>query len=182
MGRLGSAWSTPAIIEGAVSVVVAFTLAAVAVAEAFDHRASVAWLGVASLVVLAGGVVLASPVAVCASTAALGLAGIIATAPAAPVYALGLFVTAETALWSADDRFRLTEEAGLRRDRLAMLATVGSSAVAVGAMLRLLARDAGERNNSYAVIAGVSVIALAGLMAVGAHPAIRRRRSPREQE
>ncbi|MEO8692462.1 MAG: hypothetical protein ABI658_03035 [Acidimicrobiales bacterium] len=176
MGRLGSAWSTPAIIEGAVSVVVAFTLAAVAVAGTVDHRAGVAWLGAASLAVLAGGIVFASPVAVCTTTAALGLAGIIATAPAAPLYALGLFITAETALWSADDRFRLTEEVGLRRDRLAMLATVGSSAVAVGAMLRLLARDAGERNNSYTVIAGASIIALAGLMALGAHPVLRRRR------
>lgn len=178
MGRLGSAWSTPAVIEGAVSLVVAFTLAAVAVAGTGDHRAGVAWLGAASLAVLAGGIVLASPAAVCLTAAALGLAGMIAGAPAAPLYALGLFVTAETALWSADDRFRLTEEIGLRRDRLAMLAVIGSSSVAVGAMLRLLARDGGEHNGTYSVIAGISVIALAGLMALGAQPGFRRRRTP----
>jgi hypothetical protein len=178
MGRLGSAWSTPSLIEGAVSMVVAFTLAAVAVAGTGDHRAGIAWLGGVAVAVLAVGIVLASPAAVCLAIAALGLAGIIATAPAAPLYALGLFATAETALWSADDRFRLAEEIGLRRDRLALLASIGSSGVAVGAMLRLLAQDGGERNGSYGVVAGVSVAALAGLIAVGARPVLRRRRTP----
>jgi len=167
MGRMGSAWSTPAVVEGAVSVLVAFTLAAVAVAATGEHRAGLAWLGGAALAVLVGGIVFASPIAVWLTIAALGLAGIIATAPAAPLYAVGLFVTAETALWSADDRFRLTEEIGLRRDRLALLAVIGASGVAVGATLRLLARDPGERSSSYSVIAGISVIALAGLIAIG---------------
>lgn len=178
MGRLGSAWSTPSLLEGAVSLVVAFTLAAVAVAATGDHRAGVAWLGGAAVVVLAGGILFASPVAVFVTTATLGLAGIIATAPAAPLYALGLFVTAETALWSADDRFKLAEEFGLRRDRLALLAVIGSCAVAVGALLRLVSRDAGERGGSYTVIAGISIIALAGLIAVGAHPGTRRKNPP----
>ena len=168
MGRLGSAWSAPSRIEGAVSMAVAFVLGAVAVAGADDYRSGVAWLGAFALVVLAAGIVLASPVAVCVTTTALGLAGIIATAPAAPLYALGLFVTAETALWSADDRFRLAEEIGLRRDRLLLLAGIGSTSIAVGAMLRLLARDGGEGNSSYTVIAGVSIVALAGLIVVGA--------------
>ncbi|HUP73865.1 MAG TPA: hypothetical protein VM282_12570 [Acidimicrobiales bacterium] len=154
------------------SMLVAITLATVAVAGADEYRSGIVWLGVVSFTVLAAGIVFASPIAVGAATAGLGLSGIIATAPAAPLYALGLFVTAETALWSADDRFRLTEEIGLRRDRLLLLAAIGSSSIAVGAMLRLLARDSGERNSSYTVIAGVSLVALAGLIAFGA----RRRR------
>ena len=171
MGRLGNAWSRASLIEGAVSLVVAFTLGAVAVAGTGDHRAGVAWLAGTALAVLVAGLVFASPVAVFVTTALLGLTGIMATAPAAPLYAVGLFVTAETALWSTDDRFRLTEEIGLRRDRLLLLAVIGSSSIAVGAALRLLARDAGERSSSYSVIAGVSVIALAGLIAIG----VRRR-------
>jgi hypothetical protein len=171
---LGSAWSTPSRIEGALSLLVALTLAAVAVASADEHRAGVVWLGIITGTVLAAGIVFTSPIAVGVATAGLGLCGIIATAPAAPLYALGLFVAAETALWSADDRFRLTEEIGLRRDRLLLLAAIGSSSIAVGAMLRLLARDNDERNSSYTVIAGVSLVALAGLIAFGA----RRRRVP----
>ena len=171
MGRMGSEWSTPSRIEGAVSMVAAFTLAAIAVASADERRSAIAWLGVVALVALAGGIVFTFPVAVGVGTALLGLSGIIAAAPAAPVYAVGLFITAETALWSADDRFRLTEEIGLRRDRLLLLVAIGSTSIAVGATLRLLARDAGERSGSYTVIAGVSLVALAGLIAFGARRA-----------
>ena len=168
MGRLGSAWSTPSRIEGAVSMTVALTLAAVALAAAGEYRVGVAWLGGFAVVVLAIGIVLASPFAVGVTTAALGFAGIIAAAPAAPLYALGLFVVAEAALWSADDRLRLAEEFGLRRDRLLMLTAIGSVSVAVGATLRLLARSGGQRSGSYTVVAGLSIIALAGLIVIGA--------------
>jgi hypothetical protein len=172
MERLGSQWSTPSRIEGAVSMLVAFIVAAIAVAGAEDHRSGVAWLGAIALVVLAGGIVFAFPAAACVATAFLGLSGVVATAPAAPLFAIGLFVTVETALWSADDRFRLTEEIGLRRDRLLLLAAIGSVSIVVGATLRLLARDSTERSGGYTVVAGVSLVALAALIAFGA----RRRR------
>ena len=168
MGRMGSEWSTPSRIEGTVSMVAASILAVFAIASADERRSGLGWLGVAALAALGGGIVFMFPAAVGVGTALLGLSGIIAAAPAAPLYAVGLFITAETALWSADDRFRLTEEIGLRRDRLLLLVAVASASIAVGATLRLLARDSGQRNGTYTVIAGLSLVALAGLIAFGA--------------
>jgi hypothetical protein len=164
---LGNTWSTPSRIEGAVSVAAAAVVATIAVVAADQHRAGVAWLASAAVLVLAGGIVYASPVAVCAATAALGAACIVAKAPAAPLCALGLFVAAETALWSGDDRLRFTEEPGLRRDRLVLLGVIGSASIAVGATLRLLARNPGAHGNAYSVIAGVSITALAVLITLG---------------
>jgi hypothetical protein len=167
MGRLGNAWSTPSRIEGAVSVAVALVLATIALIAAGDHRVGIAWLGGAAIVALAGGIVLVSPVAVGGATAALGLACIVADAPAVPLYAVGLFVVAETALWSADDRLRFTEEQGPRRDRYVMLGAIASASVAIAGLLRLLSRDEGDGSKVYSIIAGVSITALAALITIG---------------
>ena len=167
MGRLGNAWSTPSRIEGAVSVAVAVVLATIAVIADGDHRAGMAWLGAAAVVTLAGGILFTSPVAIGASTAALGVACIIADAPAAPLYAVGLFVAAETALCSADDRLRFTEEQGPRRDRFVLLGAIASASVAIGGLLRILSRDSGDGSKVYSVIAGVSITALAALITIG---------------
>ena len=167
MGRLGNAWSAPSRIEGAVSVAVAVLLATIAVIADGDHRAGMAWLSAAAVVALAGGILFISPVAIGASTAALGLACIISSAPGVPLYALGLFVVAETALWSADDRLRFTEEQGPRRDRFVLLGAIGAASVAIGGLLRILSRDGGDGSKVYSVIAGVSITALAVLITIG---------------
>ena len=167
MGRLGNAWSTPSRIEGALSVAVAVILATIALIADGDHRAGIAWLGGAAVVALAGGIVFVSPIAVGGATAALGLACVVAEAPAVPLYAVGLFVVAETALWSADDRLRFTEEQGPRRDRYVMLGAIASASLAIAGLLRLLSRDEGDGSKVYSIIAGVSITALAALITIG---------------
>ena len=79
MERLGSEWSTPSRIEGAVSMLVAFMVAADGGGGGRRSPCSVSrGSGSIALVVLAGGIVFAFPAAVGGATAFLGLSGIIA--------------------------------------------------------------------------------------------------------
>jgi hypothetical protein len=150
-----------------VSVVAALLVGICVVVAAGDHRAGLSWLGALAVVVLVGGIAFSSSLAIGAAIAALGIACVIAEMPAAPFVALILFVAAEAAFWSVDDRLRFTETAGPRRDRLVLVAVIGASALTVGALLRQFTRDAAGGGRAYSVVAGVSLTALAVLIAVG---------------
>jgi hypothetical protein len=128
------------------------------------HRDAVAPLGVGATVLIMIGIGLPSSVAIWAGVASLGLAGTIARAPAPPLCALALFVVSEAALWSTEDRVRVAEDANIRRDRLLVLTGVAAASVALGAGIRLVAEDAGDRQTSYTVIAAISITALAALI------------------
>lgn len=167
MGGMGNAWSTVARVEGAVSVVVAIALAVTVVAAGGDRRVQLAWLCGAAIVALVIGVAAVSAVAIGAATVALGFAYVVATPGSVTAYAVGLYVMAECALWSGEDRMRFTEQPGPRVDRVMMVAAIGSASVALGAVLRLLGRHDGAAGSSGAVIGGVSVAALAALLAFG---------------
>jgi hypothetical protein len=164
---LGNAWSTAARIEGTVSVAAALLVASMAVSSDGEHRVGLTWLSAIAIVSLIGGVLFATSVAIGAATAALGTACVIAEVPAAPLAALLLFVVAEAALWSTDDRLAFTEVEGPRRDRLAFVGAIGVAALAVGAVLHRLARDAEGGGKTYSLLAGISVSALAVLITVG---------------
>jgi hypothetical protein len=150
-----------------VSLVAAIVVATMAVMSDNDHRAGLVWLGSAAVVLLAGGLVFATTLAIGTASAGLGLACVIAEVPAAPLAAVLLFVVVEAALWSTDDRLEFTEPEGPRRRRVVLVAVIGAAAITVGALLRIVARDAAGGGKAYSVVAGVSVSALAILITIG---------------
>ncbi len=156
------------------SVAIAVALAAIVVVSADEHRTAVVWLGAVSIVLLLAGVAAGSPAAVCVAVGVLATAGIVASAPAAPIFAVGLFVATEAALGSADDRHRLREDRGLRRDRWRLVAATAGASIVAGSVIQLAGSGGGRESDAYTAIAGACVVALAGLVLVGARGRDRR--------
>lgn len=168
MERMGRSWSTPSRVQSAVSVAIAAALAVIAIFSASDHRTAVVWLSATSMVLLIAASAAASAAAVCLAIGTLATAGIVASAPASPIFAVGLFVAAEAALGSSDDRHRMREDRGLRRDRFRLVGAAVASSIVAGSVIQLAARSDGRESDVYTAIAGVCVVALAGLVLVGA--------------
>lgn len=82
---------------------------------------------------------------------------------AAPLVAAGLFLCAELASWSIDERFRIPAESAIVRARVLALAGLAFASLAIAALAVAIASAPAGSGLAWTVLGAVSAVAVVGL-------------------